>query len=85
VPVSTPSNPQPDYEFDFSPNPQGQPPQRKKTRVEEDTTPLEDLAEEVADGIFGRINPGGCLLGPLWWLIKLPFRFVRWVLNEVFD
>jgi hypothetical protein len=85
--VSTTPDPQSDYEFSFDAQSQGQPPPpRKKHQEEDDTTIMDEVVDGIADSVFDRFSPGGCgcVFGPLWWLIRLPFRVIGWVLN-LFD
>jgi hypothetical protein len=79
--VSTPSNPQPDNEFDFPV--ESTPPPRKKSPHHEQDNILLDIAEEVVDPIVERVGLRGC--GCVWRLVTLPFRFVLWVIEEVLD
>lgn len=71
-----------DYEFTFpagSPD-QPPPPKQKPRHTEENDSVLEDIADELTSGIIERV---GC--GCAWRLVTLPFRFIAWVIGEIFD
>jgi len=46
---------------------------------------IDDVTEGVGDAVLDKVDPEGCLLGPVIWLVTLPFRLIWRIIEGIFD